>query len=236
VRVQTLAAAYSDGSLDCFNDYSDGTVERICSWREPRWKNRSTFVGLAVTDRWVALVCTYINALKQRYLRGTYACTSNGALSLCSSPLSESSGQLQTALLPTRLRCWNLSGNQSNFCYGGDEVDLSLWDAERSFQSPSPEDQFQPTLKKRKRDSQFFPGEIWRAKNVANDQLGLRRPVQITTAEFLSPARSDLIAVGTLEGHVRRYDTRAARRPVAEWTSVAKSGGVKTMHKSVNEQ
>lgn len=61
-----------------------------------------------------------------------------------------------------------MSADNQTFAYGGFEVDLSVWDAEKAFSaSTSPE--ILPTEngtgKKRKRET-LFPGEIWRAKNV----------------------------------------------------------------------
>lgn len=44
------------------------------------------------------------------------------------------------------------------------------------------------------------------------------------------------LLVGTANGNVRRYDTRAARRPVADWKGIGKTGGVSTVEKSFHEQ
>jgi ribosome biogenesis protein NSA1 len=41
---------------------------------------------------------------------------------------------------------------------------------------------------------------------------------------------------GTQDGDVRRYDTRAARRPVANWKGLAKSGSVRRVEKGLSEQ
>jgi len=68
---------------------------------------------------------------------------------------------------------------------------------------------------------------------VPNDSLSLRQPVDVTSLSYLSgstqgPSTTHLIA-GTNDGHVRRYDTRAARRPVADWRSIAKAGAIKVI-------
>ena len=75
----------------------------------------------------------------------------------------------------------------------------------------------------------FFDEEI----KVPNDSLSLRQPVDVTSLSYLSastqgPSTIHLIA-GTGDGHVRRYDTRAARRPVADWRCIAKTGAIKAI-------
>ena len=76
--------------------------------------------------------------------------------------------QSHTAL-PSRLCDWRMAENGLNFAYGGDEVDLSLWSTERAFQTTSSSD---PTpshsnLKRRKKNQDLYPGEVWRARNVS---------------------------------------------------------------------
>ena len=77
----------------------------------------------------------------------------------------------QTAVLPTRLRDWKLSEDETKFVYGGDEVDASIWSTELSFQSPSESGgrADAPSGKKRKRGDSLLPAELWRAKNVSQD-------------------------------------------------------------------
>lgn len=65
--------------------------------------------------------------------------------------------------LPMRLCDWRLSPNADGFAYGGEEVDLSVWDAERAFATSVQGAQ----EKKRKRGDTLLPGELWRAKNVS---------------------------------------------------------------------
>jgi ribosome biogenesis protein NSA1 len=54
---------------------------------------------------------------------------------------------------------------------------------------------------------------------VANDSLSLRQPVHNTCLTYLSTTSQQLLA-GTQRGDIRRYDTRAARKPVAEWKQI----------------
>ncbi|KAG6897464.1 hypothetical protein C0992_001239 [Termitomyces sp. T32_za158] len=119
------------------------------------------------------------------------------------------------------------------FAYGGDDVDVSVWDTERAFipQTSSSESQG----KKRKRDA-LFTGELWRAKNVQNDNLGLRQPVRITSLTYLATSpTSHHMAAGTGLGNVRRYDTQASKRPVSDW-KIAKVGGIGSLEQGMSEQ
>ncbi|KAK0197163.1 hypothetical protein F5146DRAFT_1014318, partial [Armillaria mellea] len=149
--------------------------------------------------------------------------------------LSIASQFLPTALLPTRLHSWKLAADQETFAYGGDEVDLSLWNTEQAFQQPPMTSTADVTSKKRKRKNDLFPGEIWRAKNVSNDSLSLRQPIRITSLSYLSTESPHHLLAGTQLGHLRRYDTRAARRPVADWTGIVKVGGVQTVEKGFSD-
>lgn len=99
------------------------------------------------------------------YHRGIFSCTSNGALRMTSLP-TEGEATTSLASLPTRLQDWRMSSNHETFAYGGDEVDLSVWNTESAFAPRSQEVESVPS-KKRKRNNALFPGEIWRANNVA---------------------------------------------------------------------
>ena len=59
---------------------------------------------------------------------------------------------------------------------------------------------------------------------VANDSLSLRQPVHNTCLTYISTTSQQLLA-GTQRGDVRRYDTRVARKPVAEWKQIVPTGG-----------
>ena len=41
---------------------------------------------------------------------------------------------------------------------------------------------------------------------------------------------------GTQFGDLRRYDTKAGRRPISNWAGIAKVGGVKLIEKGLAEQ
>jgi ribosome biogenesis protein NSA1 len=144
-----------------------------------------------------------------------------------------------------RLKDWRLAPDGHSFAYGGDEVEVSLWDAERAFSSSTvnPHGKMDTTKegKKRKRSDDLLSGELWRAKNVANDELSLRVPVHNTSLTFLSSSGEKTsngyhILAGTHSGAVRRYDTRAARKPVANWKGIVKTGGVKSVQRGHYEQ
>jgi ribosome biogenesis protein NSA1 len=68
-----------------------------------------------------------------------------------------------------RLCEWRLAPDNTTFSYGGDEVELSVWDLEAAFapkQQAPPSKPESPSSKKRKRAAELLPGELWRAKNV----------------------------------------------------------------------
>lgn len=75
------------------------------------------------------------------------------------------------ASLPMRLCDFQLSPDHKSFAYGGDEVDLSVWDVERAFSAEpialtSYGTENPPTKRKKPSSSDLLPGELWRAKNV----------------------------------------------------------------------
>lgn len=125
--------------------------------------------------------------------------------------------------------------DHSVFALAGKEIEVSLWDLERTFADGAGDGC--KVGEKRKKDEKEV-GEIWRAKNVGcnvsytnkqlpNNHLSLRRPVHHLALCFLPVAtgeRHHLIATGTKAGTVRRYDTRQ-RKPCDDW-KVAKEGGV----------
>ncbi|KAF8902096.1 hypothetical protein CPB84DRAFT_1910183 [Gymnopilus junonius] len=173
-------------------------------------------------------------------LVSVYTCTSSGMLR--KTPISQgdsddtpNGSHSSTGLVPSRLCDWRLSENGETFTYGGDEVDLSVWDTERAF-LPQQKESSAAGSKKRKRND-LFPAEIWRARNLSNDGLNLRQPVRITALTYLcsSSFGHDLMS-GTQFGDVRRYDTRAARKPVSNWNGLGgKVGGIKSLEKGFSE-
>ncbi|VDC06591.1 unnamed protein product [Peniophora sp. CBMAI 1063] len=210
-----LASAHADGSASAYTLSSDGELETVKEWNEPRLKAGQKYVGLTHTES------------------GVYSCTSNGALrftSLASSSDASEGPSSQTGVLPMRLADWHLSSSGRTFAYAGDEVELSLWDTERAFaaRESKPVTNEGEGKKKRKRGEELLPGETWRARNVPNDSLSLRQPVRNTCLTFLN-GREDSLAVGTAFGDVRRYDIRAQKRPVANWQGVGKVGGIATV-------
>lgn len=58
----------------------------------------------------------------------------------------------------------------------------------------------------------------------------------MTSLTYLAPSSATHhIIAGTQFGDLRRYDTRAARRPVSDW-KVGKVGGIKAVVKGMSEQ
>ncbi|KAK2466959.1 hypothetical protein APHAL10511_001217 [Amanita phalloides] len=215
-----LTAAFSDGSTSAFHLDDHDTLELISTWKEPRLKEQQKFIGLAASARTV------------------FTCTSNGALRRVTLPEQDLPVSSQTAVLPARLRAWKLSEDGTRFAYGGDEVDISIWSTELTFQASKEAvaSEEESSNKKRKRSDNFLPAELWRAKNIANDGLGLRQPVRITSLTLLDPTpNSTHLLAGTELGDARRYDVRVSRRPVAEFKAIGRVGGVKAIEKGANE-
>ncbi|KAG1756299.1 uncharacterized protein EDB91DRAFT_1091781 [Suillus paluster] len=201
-----LSAAHANGAVSIFSLEEDNRLELLQEWKETRIKTDQSFIGLAA---------------------------SGGTITV----------ELAINLLPYRPDSadWRLSHDHQTFAYGGDEVEVSLWDTERAFASPSESSARDTPVngsKKRKQGDALFPGEVWRAKNVQNDYLGLRQPVHNTCLTYLSPSTSasqQHLLAGTRLGDMRRYDTRAGRRPVAVFKGIGKVGGVKTIEKGFSE-
>ena len=60
-----------------------------------------------------------------------------------------------------------------------------------------------------------------------------------TCLTYLSTTTSHHLVAGTQRGDIRRYDTRAARKPVAEWKQIVPTGnknGVGALEKGFHEQ
>lgn len=99
-------------------------------------------------------------------------CTASGML--CRVPYNLEEGEIKISeptisVLPSRLFDWRLSSNSATFAYGGDEVDLSVWDTELVFRThiDTSTNTVTPGSKKRKRNDDLFPAEVWRARNVS---------------------------------------------------------------------
>ncbi|KAG6337208.1 hypothetical protein ID866_1880 [Astraeus odoratus] len=218
-----IASAHADGSVRLASLTDGDQLLHLHDWKETRIKPDQTFVGLAASRDAI------------------FSCTSNGALRLATLSDAETPPACKLAALPSRLTEWRVGHDQATFAYGGDEVELSVWNTDRAFNpGPSPESAASVlNTKKRKRvNDALFPGEIWRAKNVPNDYLGLRQPVHNTCLTYVSPSNSasqQHLLVGTRFGDVRRYDTRAGRRPVCDFNGIGKVGGLRTIERGLAE-
>ncbi|KAF9500916.1 WD40 repeat-like protein [Pleurotus eryngii] len=209
-----VVAARTNKTVHVYKWNEDEALEARCSWSETRMKPETRFVGLAFSNDTV------------------YSCTSNGALRRISLPEASSADPTPThqlAALPSNLHAWRMSPDSETFAYGGDEVDLSIWNVEQAFAGRSNFKSDNATSKKRKRNAELLPGEIWRANNVPNDHLGLRQPIRMSSLTHLPNTSPHHLATGTQFGDVRLYDTRAARRPLSNWKIFKDGSGVKTI-------
>jgi len=138
-----VAAGLSDGSASTFVLGNDDTVQADDKWEETRLRTGQRYIHMKISER------------------GIFSCTSNGAMRL--TPLHKEGDTLLSSL-PTRLYDWRLSPNEETFAYGGEEVDLSVWNTEMAF---LPRSETESILsRKRKRNDALMRGEIWRAKNI----------------------------------------------------------------------
>ncbi|XAO22647.1 hypothetical protein I312_101420 [Cryptococcus bacillisporus CA1280] len=147
---------------------------------------------------------------------GTVSALTSGLLTFHPSSGSSSSSRSVSSPLAC-LASTSLAPNQ--LALGGKEVDVSIWDVERTFASSS--DSPMVDDGKRKKNAPE-PGQIWQAKNMPNNYLKLRPPVHHLALSWLNSP--DALVSGTKMGTVRRFDTRQ-RKPVADW-KVAREGGV----------
>lgn len=174
-----LASTHSDGSASIFH-LNDDRVDLLHDWEETRLKYDQTYVGLSTSTQCEKFLPLWRTALIVNLCLGRriFSCTSNGALRSITLAQDEQPPKHELASLPTRLCDWRMASNQKTFAYGGDEIELSVWDTERAFTKPSEDSVVE--AKKRKRNDTLLHGEIWRAKNVFNDSPVSMIPLILT--------------------------------------------------------
>ena len=169
---EQITAAFSDGNC-CLSQLTENdSLTVLTTWKEDHIKG-SKFIGMANRDRQFSL-CYFIIRWPL-HDSTTFTCTSGGILQKSSLISSEGDNSKSFQIeqshldLPSRLYDWRLSEDGLNFAYGGDEVEVSLWNTDRAFQTSNCADQSvsQSNLKRRKKNHDLYPGEIWRARNVS---------------------------------------------------------------------
>ncbi|KAI0316686.1 hypothetical protein OF83DRAFT_1059975 [Amylostereum chailletii] len=211
--VSIVASAQADGSAHAYT-LQKNDLSLIHEWKEHRLKAGQRYVGLSIGAS------------------GVFTCTSNGALRSTALDKPDGSFSSHASVLPMHICEWKLSPDESSFSYAGEEVEVSVWDTQSAF---APRAQIAPSeYKKRKRGNDLLPGEVWRAKNIANDSLSLRQPVHNTCLAYASASPNHIVA-GTQAGDLRKYDIRTARRPVANWQHLAKVGGIKAVERGFHD-
>ncbi|KAK6903060.1 hypothetical protein I203_108321 [Kwoniella mangroviensis CBS 8507] len=128
--------------------------------------------------------------------------------------------------VPSPIQCLtSTSASPNTFVTAGKEVDVSIWDIERTFGSSGMEEDG-PSKEwdsgKRKKNV-YEVGQIWQAKNVPQNNLSLRQPINHLSLTYLDDSPYLLVS-GTKAGTIRRYDTRQ-RKPLSDW-KVAREGGI----------
>ncbi|TFY63991.1 hypothetical protein EVJ58_g2931 [Rhodofomes roseus] len=183
---KVLAAARGDGSASIYRIQEDESVSSVAEWKEARLKPGQRYVGLSVSEKRV------------------FSCTSNGALRATTLGEGDSAPSAQTSVLPMRLCEWRLSHDAQTFAYGGDEVELSVWDTERAF-APRDNIPADAESKKRKRGGELLPGEVWRAKNVCVARypcIEASSDYFVSSEVFVSDNGSNLFALDLRNGRV----------------------------------
>ncbi|CAO1627610.1 unnamed protein product [Sympodiomycopsis kandeliae] len=237
-----LAVARKNATIDILQPSSEPSSSTSSS-SSPRLiktiKNPKMKAGL---QRWVGLsICD----------TGVYACTSAGDWTFTRVQADQEDEEEEDVVhrvgLPEPLQSciFYPEYNPRYFLYGGEQVPLSIWDIEciknggkisEGDDDNEEEDKSGDTsglnAKQRKRKRQIEnrakakellpPGEIWRAKNLANDALSLPRRPNIssigvvgsndTTAVEPGTVPSLQIAVGTRDGLIRMYDPSSGVR------------------------
>ncbi|WVN86743.1 uncharacterized protein L203_101915 [Cryptococcus depauperatus CBS 7841] len=147
----------------------------------------------------------------------------DGAISAISSGLlthHSISGDSSSRSVSSPLACLASTPlDPTRFALGGKEVDISIWDVERTFGS------FDVAMAEhgaKRKKNVLEVGQVWQAKNMPNNYLKLRPPIYHLALSWLDTP--DALVSGTKMGTVRRFDTRQ-RKPVADW-KVAREGGV----------
>ncbi|KAJ9106338.1 hypothetical protein QFC21_001484 [Naganishia friedmannii] len=190
------------------------------------------------SDRWIGL---------EILPNGILSSLSSGQINL--HPFART-GTIRAASILSPLACvrtipTNGSTGPTLMAVAGKDVEISLWDMERTFaagpkvvQKNGATASGDGKTKKRKKD-QLEEGEIWRAKHLPNNHLSLQTPIDYLSLCILPQTASEsthgstLLAAGTKSGHIRKYDTRQ-RKHVADW-KVAREGGIVTLEAGLNE-
>lgn len=148
------------------------------------------------TNKFVGLSCTRESII---------TCTDSGSIV----GRSQLSGDIQFQYqFGNNLRDMQLHSNSSTIAIGGKEQELALYDLNVLSSSPNADK----------------PVPIFKAKNVKNDKLDMRVPVDITNIRFMrNDGSNNEIVIGSAQGSIRVYDTRAFRRPVRSYLPPPKS-------------
>ena len=146
----------------------------VKEWNEPKFRPTCRYIGLDVRPQSVFFFNLPSSVELDTIYRGVFTCTSTGHFRLTR---LEESNETAIAALPVRLRDLKMSSSGENFAYGGDEVDLSVWNTERALSGPSvssSSDTVQAGQKRKKSKPTLLYGEIWRAKNVSTMLQNMR--------------------------------------------------------------
>lgn len=165
-----LSVARADGTAAIYDAQpSEDKLVVVKEWNETKFRPTCRYIGLDVRPQSVFFfeLLSWVEPDRRTIYRGVFTCTSIGHFRLTR---LEESNDPATAALPMRLRDLKMSSSGENFAYGGDEVDLSVWNTERALSGPSvssSSDTAQAGQKRKKSKPTLLYGEVWRAKNVS---------------------------------------------------------------------
>ncbi|TIB37586.1 hypothetical protein E3P86_02148 [Wallemia ichthyophaga] len=189
-----LLAARSDGALQQYTlSGNGGALALDAEWTDSRSAERSIGVGVGSAGG------TQVNM----------SVTSSGHLCYTSPPAHSP----RFFSLPPRLTCMRTSPSGRYMAVGGVEQEPSVWDVQRVCEMSEDHPtayapripQGKTKLERRKEKLALHDGELWRARNVPNDNLNLRSPVHVTALEWLD---DNTLLTGSASGSVRLYSWR----------------------------
>ena len=200
INSNLISSCRSNSSIHLYEMKSnENKLNLIKGYNEDRWNEGDYFVGLSNSND------------------GLISCTNSGKL-LSYNVNDDKKLYYQ---LPNHLRDFKLSPQLNTFAYGGLEVELSVNDLNRTLELSSKDSKNVKSINKnydnlnkqqrKKLKNDLNDGELWRSKNLPNDNLNLRVPVHFTSLEYVD---NNVLCTGSANGSIRLYDIRVNRRPV----------------------
>ena len=118
---------------------------------------------IRTSDSWIGLEVTP---------KGVLSTLSSGVISLhpCS---STSTQEASRAYLSSPLTCLQTIAGSDQFVAAGKEVDVAVWDMERTFAGRKDRESETSSTSKKRKKTELEEGQVWKAKNLPNNGLSL---------------------------------------------------------------